>query len=64
MGAKPAGTLVDRVVAAISPRRQRGIGIAEISARVGLEQTQVRNAVGRAVEQGRLQRIGRGLYIR
>lgn len=56
-------TFVDLVVAAI-PRRRKKVGIAEICAQVELSESQVRNAVTRAVEQGRLEKRGRGVYMK
>jgi uncharacterized Zn finger protein len=56
-------TFVDIVVAAI-PQRRKGMGIADICARVDLNEKQVRSAVTRAVAQGRLTTRGRGVYAR
>ena len=57
------GTLVDIVVSAI-PKRRKAAGIADICARVDLSEKQVRNAVARAVAQGRLRATDRGIYVR
>ena len=56
-------TLVDIVVAAI-PRRRKKMSIADICARVELSEQQVRNAVARAVGQGRLEKRDRGIYVK
>ena len=56
-------TFVDIVVAAI-PQRRKGMGIADICARVDLNEKQVRNAVARAVAEGRLTTRDRGVYAR
>ncbi len=58
-----AGTFVDRVVAAV-PKRRKGMGIADICARIDLSEKQVRSAVARAVAQGRLKTSSRGVYTR
>ena len=59
------GTMVDRVVAAVSPRRKGGISIAELCAKVDdLSATQVKNALARAVAEGRLRKLERGIYGR
>ncbi len=57
------GTLVDIVVAAI-PRRRKRMSIAAICALVELSGQQVRNAVARAVAQGRLEKRDRGIYVK
>ena len=58
-----AGTLVDTVVSAISKQR-KAVSIADICARVDLSEKQVRNAVARALAQGRLRSPDRGIYVR
>jgi predicted DNA-binding transcriptional regulator len=57
------GSLIDTVVSAI-PTRRKNMRIADICARVDLSEKQVRNAVARAVVQGRLRTTGRGIYAR
>ncbi len=57
------GTFVDQVVAAIGKRRKE-VSIAEMGAGLELSDRQVRNAVARAVAQGRLRKVGRGGYCR
>ena len=58
------GSIVDTVVSAIPKRRKAAASIADICARVDLSEKQVRNAVARAVIQGRLRACGRGVYTR
>jgi hypothetical protein len=62
-GSAKAGTFVDVVVSAI-PKRRKRMSITEICAGVDLSETQVRNAVARAVVQGRLRSQDRGVYFR
>ena len=61
--ASTGATFVDAVVTAI-PRRRKQMSIADICARVDLTERQVRNAVARAVAQGRLRKLDRGIYIK
>jgi uncharacterized Zn finger protein len=56
-------TITDSVVAAI-PKRRKTMRVADICARVGLSEQQVRNAVARAIVQGKLRKTGRGIYVR
>ena len=56
-------TFVDIVVSAVSKRR-KGVSVADICSRVDLSKSQVRNAVARAVVQGRLETRSRGIYIK
>ena len=56
-------TIVDIVISAI-PKRRKAVGIADICARVDLSERQVRNAVARAVVQGKLRTPDRGMYAR
>ena len=63
ISASTGRTFVDMVVAAI-PKRRKGMGIADICARVDLNEKQVRSAVARAVAQGRLTTRDRGVYAR
>ena len=58
------GSFVDRVVSAIPRQRKKGMSIADICARTDLSEKQVRNAVARAVVQGRLRTRSRGIYVR
>ena len=57
------GTIIDIVVSAI-PKRRKTMRIADICARVDLSEKQVRNAVARAVVQGKLKTTVRGIYAR
>ena len=57
------GTIIDIVVSAI-PKRRKTMRIADICSRVDLSEKQVRNAVTRAVVQGKLRTTGRGIYVR
>ncbi len=61
--ASTSATFVDAVITAI-PRRRKKMSIADLCARVDLTERQVRNAVARAVAQGRLRKLDRGIFIK
>lgn len=44
-------------------RYRKGVGISTLKAKTGFSDKQIRNIVYRATRQGKLRRVGRGVYI-
>ncbi|MDY6989832.1 MAG: PilZ domain-containing protein [Thermodesulfobacteriota bacterium] len=61
-GKKAAGlTATDRVINIIN-RAKKGVDVPTLKKKTGFEDEKVRNIVARAFKQGRVTRIGRGVY--
>ncbi len=54
-------TATDKVLSVIK-RSSKGVGIARLKARTGLEDKKIRNIVFRLSKQGTIKRVGRGVY--
>jgi predicted Rossmann fold nucleotide-binding protein DprA/Smf involved in DNA uptake len=55
-------TATDQVLKIIK-RSKKGVDVPTLVKKTGLAQTTVRNIVSRAVKQGKIKRVGRGIYV-
>jgi len=55
-------TATDRVLKIIK-RSKKGVNVATVIKKTGLEVMTVRNIIHRALKQGKIKRVGRGIYI-
>jgi len=66
---KPAGRITDDLSATdavlrIIRRYKKGVGISTLKAKTGFDDKKLSNAVRRAVKQGKIKRVRRGIYIK
>jgi len=54
-------TATDQVLKIIN-RSKKGVGVASLTKKTGFEETKVRNIVFKAFQQGKIKRVGRGVY--
>jgi predicted transcriptional regulator of viral defense system len=59
---KAAPTATDQVLKIIG-RFKKGVGVPAIKEKTGFDDKKVRNIVARAFKQGKIKRVGRGLYV-
>jgi predicted Rossmann fold nucleotide-binding protein DprA/Smf involved in DNA uptake len=55
-------TATDQVLKIIK-RSKKGVDVPTLMKKTGLAQTTVRNIVSRAAKQGKIKRVGRGIYV-
>jgi transcriptional repressor NrdR len=51
------------VVLKIIKRHKKGVGISKLKDRTGFDDTKVRNIISIAYKQGKIKRVGRGVYV-
>jgi hypothetical protein len=61
-GRKRAALTPADTVLKVVRRYKKGVGIATLKAKTGFSDKQIRNIVYRATRQGKLRRVGRGIY--
>jgi transcriptional regulator NrdR family protein len=61
---KTAALTTTDVVLKIIRRYKKGVGISTLKAKTGFDDKKLSNAVHRAVKQGKIRRVGRGVYIK
>ena len=55
-------TSTDQVLKIINKRTKRGVDAATIMAKTGFNQKKVSNIIHRAYKEGKIKRVGKGLY--
>ncbi len=60
---KTAALTTTDVVLKIIRRYKKGVGISTLKAKTGFDDKKISNVVHRAVKQGKIRRVGRGVYI-
>ncbi len=60
---KTAALTATDVVLRIIRRYKKGVGISTLKAKTGFDDKKISNVVHRAVEQGKIRRVRRGVYI-
>ena len=60
---KTAALTTTDVLLKIIRRYKKGVGISTLKAKTGFDDKKISNAVHRAVKQGKIRRVGRGVYI-
>jgi predicted transcriptional regulator of viral defense system len=58
--AKPTAT--DQVLKTIN-RSKNGVDVPTLIKKTGLDEKKIRNIVSRAFKQGKIKRVGRGIYV-
>ncbi len=61
---KTAALTATDVVLKIIRRYKKGVGISTLMAKTGFSDKKLSNAVHRAVKQGKIRQVGRGVYIK
>ena len=61
---KTAALTTTDVVLKVIRRYKKGVGISTLKAKTGFDDKKLSNAVHRAVKQGKIRRVGRGIYIK
>ena len=61
---KTAALTTTDVVLKVICRYKKGVGISTLKAKTGFGDKKLSNAVHRAVKQGKIRRVGRGIYIK
>ncbi len=59
---RAAPTATDRVLAVIK-RSKKGVDVPTLMKKTGFDETKARNIVSRAFRQGKIKRVGRGVYV-
>jgi transcriptional regulator NrdR family protein len=60
---KTAALTTTDVLLKIIRRYKKGVGISTLKTKTGFDDKKISNAVHRAVKQGKVRRVGRGVYI-
>lgn len=60
---RTAALTTTNAVLRIVRRYKKGVGISTLKAKTGFDDKKLSNAVHRAVKQGKIRRVGRGVYI-
>ncbi|RLC22101.1 MAG: hypothetical protein DRI57_00655 [Deltaproteobacteria bacterium] len=60
---KTAGSTGSETVLGIIKKHKKGIDVSQLKAKTGFNDKKIRNIVHRASKQGKIKRIGRGLYV-
>lgn len=56
-------TATDQVLRLINKRTKRGVDTATIMAKTGFNQKKVANIIHKAHKEGKIKRVGKGLYV-